>query len=150
MTKFYFGKTRENTGKTWENMQKHGKAQDDKVLVQENMGKHREFLRNSGKTWENIGKTLKERKKMNTFVKNRMTKFNFRKTQDTGKIRENTRKHGKTSSVSSHNVCSLFFMCTVFPRSVFCKMIMISDSEVEQKFLYGLSLIRLACTIIQI
>ena len=50
MTKFYFWKTRENTGKTWENMQKHGKALDDKVLVQENTGKHRE---NMGKTWEN-------------------------------------------------------------------------------------------------
>ena len=142
-------------GKHWENMQKHGKTLDGKVSFWENMGKHWEnagkhkkplgkqtkmqkdmgkqgqFLRNNGETWENIGKTLKNRKNMNIFVKNRMTKFNFRKTQDTGKIRENTRKHGKTSSVSSHNVCSLFFMCTVFPRSVFCKMIMISDSEVE-------------------
>ena len=40
MTKFYFGKTWETTRKTWENMQKHGKALDDKVLFQENMGKH--------------------------------------------------------------------------------------------------------------
>ena len=45
------------------------------------MGKQGQFLRNSGKTWENIGKTLKKREKMNTFVKNRMTKFNIGKTR---------------------------------------------------------------------
>ena len=54
MTKFYFGKTRENTGKTWENMQKHGKALDDKVLVWKNSGKHRE---NTEKHQEYIRKT---------------------------------------------------------------------------------------------
>ena len=56
MTKFYFKKTQRNTRKTWENMQKHGKAQDDKVLVPENMAKHRE---NTGKHRENTGKQSK-------------------------------------------------------------------------------------------
>ena len=55
MTKFYFGKTWETTRKTWENMQKHGKALDDKVLFQENMRKHRENTGKPAKTWENIG-----------------------------------------------------------------------------------------------
>ena len=62
--------------------------------MQKDMGKQGQFLRNSGKTWENIGKTLKKRKKLNTFVKNRTTKFNIGKTS--GKHRENMGKHGKT------------------------------------------------------
>ena len=49
MKKFISGKTRENTGITWENMQIHGRALDDKVLFWENMGKH-------WKTCQNIGK----------------------------------------------------------------------------------------------
>ena len=71
MTKFFFGKTRENTEKTWENMQKHGKALDDKVLVWKNSGKHRE---NTGKHRENTGK------KINNIGKYWMTKFFFGNT----------------------------------------------------------------------
>ena len=55
MTKFYFGKTRENTRKTWENMQKHWKALDDKVLVWKNSGKHRENTGKQSITLGNIG-----------------------------------------------------------------------------------------------
>ena len=61
MTKFYFKKTQGNTRKTWENMQKHGKAQDDKVLVLENMGKHQE---NTGKHKKPLGKHTKMQKDM--------------------------------------------------------------------------------------
>jgi hypothetical protein len=59
MTKFYFGKTWETTRKTWENMQKNGKALDDKVFLGENMGKHLENMEKHAKTRENnknIGK----------------------------------------------------------------------------------------------
>ena len=55
MTKFYFGKTWENTGKIQENMQKQGKPLDDKVLFRENMGKHRENRGKHAKTWKNMG-----------------------------------------------------------------------------------------------
>ena len=101
MTKFYFGKTPENTGKTWENMQKHGKALDDKVLVRENTGKHWE---NIGKTWENIGKTPenigktsgKHGKTINNIGKYWITKFYFGKLwETTRKTWENMQKHGK-------------------------------------------------------
>ena len=47
-------------GKQQENMQIHGKALDDKVLVWENMRKHRENIR---KTRGNIGKTRENNQK---------------------------------------------------------------------------------------
>ena len=43
------------------------------------------------------GKNPKKEEKMNTFVKNRMTKFNIGKSRENiGKTQENTGKHGKT------------------------------------------------------
>ena len=74
ITKFYFRKT-------WENMQKHGKALDDKVLVQENTGTHRE---NTGNHRENKGKQSK------TFGNIKWQSFIL------GKSREPLEKHGKT------------------------------------------------------
>ena len=51
MTKFYFGKTQENIGKTQENNQKHWEILNDKVIL----GKHGKTVGKNAKTWESIG-----------------------------------------------------------------------------------------------